>query len=99
MDLKLNWKVEKLAKGESFIASEKGNSMLPLIKSSQDHRLAPITWDKCKIGDIVFCKVSGRYYTHLVKAINERKGCLIGNNRGYINGWTKSVFGIVKEVL
>lgn len=41
---------------------------------------------------IVFCKVKGRYYTHLVKAKGDR-GVLIGNNHGRINGWTKSVFG------
>jgi len=95
----MNWKVEKLTKGESFVTSEKGNSMIPLIHSGQDHRLAPITWEECKPGDIVFCKVSGRYYTHLVKATDIHRGCLISNNRGRLNGWTKHVFGIVVEVL
>ncbi len=28
----MNYKIEKLMKGESFITSEKGNSMTPLIK-------------------------------------------------------------------
>ena len=95
----MNWKQEKLAKGESFITSEKGNSMVPLIKSGQNHRLKPINWQDCKAGDIVFCKVSGRYYTHLVKATDILRGCQIGNNRGHINGWTKQIFGIVSEVL
>jgi len=95
----MNWKVEKLVKGESFITSEKGNSMTPLIKSGQDHRLAPITWQECKIGDIVYCKVTGSYYTHLVKAIDVHRGCLIANNRGRVNGWTRQVFGKVVEVL
>jgi hypothetical protein len=95
----MNWKVEKLAKGESFITSEKGNSMVPLIKSGQDHRLKPTTWEHCKPGDIVYCKVSGRFYTHLVKAVNQQRGCQIGNNRGNINGWTKQVYGIVTEIL
>lgn len=41
------------------------------------------------MGDIVFCKVKGRYYTHLVKAKGDR-GVLIGNNHGRINGWTET---------
>jgi hypothetical protein len=39
----MNFKVEKLEKGESFITSEKGNSMVPLIKSGQKHKLEPAT--------------------------------------------------------
>jgi len=95
----MNWKVEKLEKGESFITKEKGNSMIPLIKSNQSHRLAPATWDKVEVGDIVYAKVAGRFFTHLVKAKNDQRGCQIGNNKGHINGWTKQVYGKVIEVL
>jgi uncharacterized Fe-S cluster-containing protein len=95
----MNYKIEKLKNGETFITKEKGNSMIPLIYSNQPHKLAPITWEECKIGDIVFCRVSGRLITHLVKAKDEKKGLQIANNHGYINGWTKQVFGIVVEVL
>jgi hypothetical protein len=94
-----NFKLEKLQKGETFVTSEKGNSMVPLIKSGQEHRLEPATWDQCEEGDIVYCKVKGNFYTHLVKAKNSDKGLLIGNNRGGINGWTKNVYGKVTEVL
>lgn len=94
-----NYKLEKLQNGNTFITSEKGNSMLPLIKSGQKHKITPITWDKCYDGDIVYCKVNGRYYTHLVKGRSEEKGLLIGNNKGGINGWTKNVYGKVIEVL
>jgi hypothetical protein len=73
--------------------------MSPLIKSGQDHRLAQIKLEDVNVGDIVFCRVKGNYYTHLVKAKNEVKGCLIGNNKGGINGWTKQIFGKVIEVL
>ena len=95
----MNWKLDKLQKGETFITSEKGNSMVPLIKSGQDHKLASATWENVAVGDIVFCKVKGRFYTHLVKAKNQDKGCQIGNNKGGINGWTKQVYGKVIEVL
>lgn len=94
-----NYKLERLQNGESFKTSEKGNSMVPLIKSGQEHIIKPITWEECNVGDIVYCKVKGNYYTHLVKAKNNDKGLLIGNNKGGTNGWTKQVFGIVTEVL
>lgn len=70
--------------------------MTPLIKSGQEHVLSPINLSDVEVGDIVFCKVKGRYYTHLVKAKGDR-GVLIGNNHGKINGWTKSVFGKVTK--
>jgi len=91
-------KAQRLQAGESFVTSEKGNSMVPLIKSGQKHRLAPAKWEDCKKGDIVYCKVNGRYYTHLVKSKDKKRGVLIGNNRGGINGWTKKVFGKVVGV-
>jgi len=94
-----NYKLERLQNGESFVTSEKGNSMTPLIKSGQEHKLAPAQWNTVEIGDIVYCKVKGKFYTHLVKAKNEDRGCLIGNNHGYDNGWTKQVYGKVIEIL
>lgn len=54
--------------------------MTPLIKSGQEHVLSPINLSDVEVGDIVFCKVKGRYYTHLVKAKGDR-GVLIGNIR------------------
>jgi len=94
-----NYKLEKLLNKETFITSEHGNSMHPLIKSGQEHILTPATWDTVEIGDIVYCKVHGTFYTHLVKGKNHDKGCLIGNNKGGINGWTKNVYGKVTEVI
>lgn len=92
----MNYKLEKLQKGETFVTSEKGNSMLPIIKSGQEHTLEPVTdITTIKPGDIVYCKVKGRYMTHLVYSIQPLKGVLIGNNKGNINGWTKQVYGKV----
>lgn len=93
-----NYKLERLQNGESFKTSEKGNSMVPLIKSGQEHLLEPVQIDDVMVGDIVYCKVRGNFYTHLVKAIDPKKGCQIGNNKGRINGWTKQVYGRVVEV-
>lgn len=47
--------------------------MTPLIKSGQEHVLSPINLSDVEVGDIVFCKVKGRYYTHLVKAKGDKR--------------------------
>lgn len=98
-DMRKNYKLEKLQNGETIVTSEKGNSMVPLIKSGQEHKLEPAKWEDVEVGDIVYCKVSGHWYTHLVKAKDPNKGVQIGNNKGHINGWTKQVYGKVIEVL
>jgi hypothetical protein len=54
--------------------------------------------EDCDVDDVVFCKVKGHFYTHLVKG-KGLKGLLIGNNKGGINGWTKQVYGKVIEIL
>jgi hypothetical protein len=95
----MNQKLERLQNGESFITSEKGNSMVPLIKSGQKHKLEPAKWEDVEVDDIVYCKVKGNFYTHLVTAKNEKRGCQISNNQGYVNGWTKQVYGKVVEII
>ncbi len=98
--MKRNYKLEKLQNGEVFITSEKGNSMVPLIYSGQEHELSPVNnWEDIEVGDIIYCKVHGRFFTHLVKSKNQEKGLQIGNNKGHINGWTKQVFGKVTKVI
>lgn len=92
-------KAKKLQAGETIISREPGNSMTPILKSRQPVKLEPVKWEDTKVGDIVYCKVKGNFYTHLVKAKNEKRGCLIGNNHGHINGWTKNIYGKVVEIL
>ena len=94
-----NYKLERLLNDETFTTSEKGNSMTPLIKSGQEHVLAPANIEDIQIGDIVYCKVKSYFCTHLVKAISSEKGLLIGNNKGGINGWTKNVYGKVIKII
>ena len=74
-NMRRNYKIEKLENGEEFWTSEKGNSMVPLIKSGQRHKLSPVSWENVEIGNIVYAKVKGCFYTHLVKAKNDKKGC------------------------
>jgi hypothetical protein len=49
-----NYKLERLENGETFIKRKEGNSMNPLIKSGQEHRLAYL--GRVNVGDIVYCK-------------------------------------------
>lgn len=51
------------------------------------------------VGDIVLCRVRGREYLHVVKAIQEDR-FQIGNNRGGVNGWTsgRNIFGLLVKV-
>lgn len=71
-----------------------GSSMLPLLKNG-----SLLTFEKAgdyEIGDIVFCKVKGRYIdAHKVVKTDTNKGYLIANNHGYENGWTKIIYGRV----
>jgi hypothetical protein len=95
----MNYKVEQLLKGETIISKEPGNSMTPILQSRQPVEITPCTWEDANVGDIVYCRVRGNVYTHLVKAKNDKRGVQIGNNHGNINGWTKTVYGKVSKIL
>lgn len=73
-----------------------GSSMLPILKSGS--KCTYIKQDEYEIGDIVFCKVKGRWIDgHLVTQKSDKRGYMIANNHGHQNGWTRQVFGrIVK---
>lgn len=96
-----NYKAERLLSGETFTTREKGNSMVPLIHSNQEHVLAPVaSWEDIEVDDIVYCRLSGgRHYTHKVTAKDPKRGLQISNNKGHVNGWTKTIYGKVIEVL
>lgn len=71
-----------------------GSSMLPLLKSG-----SLLTFEKAdqyEVGDIVYCKVKGRYIdAHKIVKTDSNKGFLIANNHGYENGWTRIIYGRV----
>lgn len=87
-------KIRKLQNDEIIVSKEPGNSMLPILKSNEPVLFTPITYNKCKKDDIVFCKVNGNCVTHKVYAVDKKLGVLIGNNQGHKNGWTKRVYGL-----
>lgn len=92
--------IEKLKNGEKITLNPRGNSMTPKIKSGQKIELSPIKeTDDISKGNIVFCKVSGRIYIHLVTAVRGNQ-YQISNNHGHINGWTtrENIFGIVSHI-
>ena len=98
----MNWglHVERLEKGETVSFRPKGNSMTPRILSGDLVTVSP-DLTKVEAGDILFCKVHGNFYVHLVKAVKtegDEKSYLIGNNKGRINGWTKKVFGKIISI-
>lgn len=97
-NMRTNWKIQKLQSGETIISKEPGNSMTPILKSKQPVELTPCKWEDVETGDIVYCRVRGNCYTHLVKGKNEKRGVMIGNNHGHINGWTKKVYGKVTKI-
>jgi len=74
-----------------------GNSMTPIIKSGS--LLTYITADEYKKGDIVLCKVRGRWIdAHKVTKKHPTKGYMIANNHGWENGWTKKIFAKIIEI-
>src|SRR5919197_5891620 len=81
--------IEKLKKGEIVSFRPRGNSMSGKIESGQLCTVEPVDPETLRVGDIVLCKVNGREYLHLVKAI-QGKRFQIGNNRGRINGWVSA---------
>lgn len=86
--------IAKLREGESVSFRPRGNSMTGKIESGQLCTVAPFDSSALSVGDIVLCKVNGREYLHLIKAIQGRR-FQIGNNRGRINGWVSAgaIFG------
>lgn len=92
--------IAKLKAGETVSFRPHGNSMEGRISSGQLCTVEPIKdYAAISAGDIVLCKVHGREFLHLVKAIRGNQ-LQIGNNRGHINGWISqnSVFGLCVRV-
>jgi hypothetical protein len=86
--------IEKLRGGEVVSFRPRGNSMTGKVESGQLCTVEPVEASSLRVGDIVLCKVNGREYLHLVKAVQGQR-FQIGNNRGRINGWVSApaIFG------
>lgn len=89
--------IERLEAGEKVELNPKGSSMVPKIQSGQKIVLSPAK--DAEVGDIVLSKVKGKYFIHLVTAVDREKSrWQISNNHGWVNGWTHEVFGKVTEI-
>ena len=86
--------IAALKEGKTHTFRPVGNSMTPKIKSKQLVTVSPDISD-VKVGDVVACKVKGRYFLHLVTAIGQDGRYEISNNHGYVNGWTSQLYGKV----
>ena len=86
--------IEKVRGGEAVSFHPRGHSMKGKIESGQLCTVEPIDPSSLRVGDIVLCKVNGREYLHLIRAIQGER-FQIGNNRGRINGWISAgaIFG------
>ena len=86
--------IKQLQEGQTISFRPRGHSMKGKISSGQLCKVQPVDVSKLQVGDIVLCKVKGREYLHLIKAIKGNR-FQIGNNRGLINGWIggNAIFG------
>jgi len=83
-----------LRAGQRTQVRPRGHSMTGLVEDGELVELEPTLGSELQVGDVVLVRVKGRDYLHLIKAINGGR-CLIGNNRGGINGWVgaSSIYG------
>lgn len=80
--------IATLKAGEDVSFRPRGHSMTPRINSGDKVKLEPVGDDDIiRKGDIVLCTVRGKQFLHVVHARRGRR-YKIGNNHGFINGWT-----------
>jgi len=73
-----------------------GNSMLPILSNPSTCKYQ--RQDTYSKGDIVFCKVKGRFIdAHMITKVAADGQYLISNNQGHDNGWTRIIYGRVIE--
>lgn len=93
--MNLNVAIEALKQGKTITIRAHGKSMQGKIEDGDLVTISPVTPNNVlKKCDIVICKVKGKTYLHLIKAIKGER-YLICNNKGWVNGWCgrNSVYG------
>ena len=101
-----NFVLKTLQEQGVAIWKPKGNSMTPKIHSGDEVKVIICDPLAYRVGDIVYAKVRGNFYLHLLTAIDASVGTgyfsrfQISSNHGHINGWTeaKNMFGICVQV-
>ena len=80
-----------------------GNSMTPRIYSGDQVVVKQVLIKTYRVNDIVYAKVKGNYYLHLLTAIdniNKLTRYQISNNHGYVNGWINesNLYGLCVKI-
>lgn len=86
----MNWREnqKKLIAGETIQVRPSGNSMAPRIGCGDLVTIIPAA-EPLRKDEIVFCKVHGKFYIHLIQRVTEKMGgnrYQIGNNKNHTNG-------------
>lgn len=94
-----NFVLETLLEKGEVTWKPTGNSMTPRIDSGDQVVVKKAPLSALRVGDIVYAKVKGNIYLHLLSAIDNGR-YQISNNHGHVNGWTSGdkVFGICVKV-
>lgn len=79
--------------GLNVVTTARGNSMEPIVKNGSKVKIGPV-YENPKVGDVVLARVRGKYYLHLVSAIQGER-YQISNNRGHVNGWASEIVGVL----
>jgi 1,6-anhydro-N-acetylmuramate kinase len=68
----------------------RGHSMEPLVRDGQQVTVRRLVRPEfLHVGDIVLARVRGTTYLHKITAVDKAgRRVQIGNNKGYVNGWT-----------
>src|SRR6476661_6426563 len=81
--------VRRVKRGKKARFRAFGDSMTPIITSSQRVTVEPADPDRLEVGDIVIAEVEGTPCLHLIRAIDrENRRMEIAGNDGSISGWT-----------
>ncbi len=99
MGTRYNEYIAMLRDGQAVQFRPRGNSMKPKIESGQLVTVSPVKPEEIEKGDIVLCKVNGRFFVHLVSAVQGQR-FQISNNKGHVNGWVghNGIYGRVTKV-
>lgn len=98
--------VAQLQQGKTVQFRPRGSSMRGKVASGALVTCVPVRHpETLGVGDIVLCKVEGKYYLHLIGAVDEARAngsrrFKIVNALGHVNGWTsaRNIFGLCTRV-